>query len=59
MINREGELNCHREDEESQLLERLMNLSITPSDTERMGKQLEKLKSHDDDHAEHLRCGGD
>jgi hypothetical protein len=60
MINREGEkVDCHREDEESQLPERLRNLSITPSDAERVGKQPEKLKSHDDDHAEHLRCGGD
>ena len=23
------------------------------------GEPLEKLKSHDDDHAKHLRCGGD
>ena len=34
--NREGELDCHREDEESQLPERLRNLSKTPSDVERM-----------------------
>jgi hypothetical protein len=27
--NREGDLDCHREDEESQLPERLRNLSIT------------------------------
>jgi hypothetical protein len=32
--NREGELDCHREDEESQLPERLRNLSITYSDVE-------------------------
>jgi hypothetical protein len=30
--NREGELICHREDEESQLPERLRNLIITYSD---------------------------
>ena len=57
--NREGELDCTREDEESQLSERLRNLSITSSDVERMGKRLEKLKSYDDDHAEHSRGGGD
>jgi hypothetical protein len=32
--NREGELDCHREDEESQLPERLRNLRITYSDAE-------------------------
>ena len=48
-----------REDEESQLLERLRNLSITSSDTERVGKRPEKLKSYDDDHVEHSRGGGD
>jgi hypothetical protein len=32
--NREGELNCHREDEESQLPERLRNHNITYSDAE-------------------------
>ena len=36
--NREGELDCHREDEESQLPERLRNLSITPSDTGHAGR---------------------
>ena len=41
------------------LPEKLRNLSTTYSDVERVGKQPEKLKSHDDDHAEHLRCGGD
>ena len=56
--NREGELDCHREDEESQLLERLRNLNITSSDAKRVGKQPEKLKSYDDDHAEHSRGGG-
>jgi hypothetical protein len=30
--NREGELDFHREDEESQLPKRLRNLSRTPSD---------------------------
>ena len=49
--NREGELICHREDEESQLPERLRNLSITPSDAERVGKPPEKLKSYHDDQA--------
>jgi hypothetical protein len=52
------ELNCHREDEESQLPERLRNLSITPSDVERVGKLPEKLKSYHDDRAEHSRGGG-
>jgi hypothetical protein len=41
------------------LLERLRNLSTTYSDVECVGKLPEKLKIHDDDHAEHLRCGGD
>ena len=39
--------------------ERLRNLSITSSDAERVEKRLEKLKSYDDDHAEHSRGGGD
>jgi hypothetical protein len=52
------ELDCHREDEESQLPERLRNLSITPSDVERVGKPPEKLKSYHDDQAEHSRGGG-
>jgi hypothetical protein len=56
--NREGELICHREDKESQLPERLRNLSITYSDVERVEKWLEKLKSHDDDQTEHSSCGG-
>jgi hypothetical protein len=56
--NREGELNYHREDEESQLPERLRNLSITYSDAERVEKWPEKLKSHDDDQIEHSSCGG-
>jgi hypothetical protein len=41
------------------LPKRLRNLITTYSDVERVGKLPEKLKSHDDDHAEHLRCGGD
>ena len=40
------------------LPERLRNLSTTYSDVECVGKLPEKLKSHDDDHVEHLRCGG-
>jgi hypothetical protein len=32
------ELDCNREDEESQLPERKRNLSITPSDDEHSGK---------------------
>jgi hypothetical protein len=56
--NREGELIFHREDKESQLLERLRNLSITYSDAERVEKRPDKLKSHDDDQTEHLSCGG-
>ena len=56
--NREGELVCHREDEESQLPERLMNLNITYSDVERVEKWWEKLKSHNDDQTDHSSCGG-
>ena len=40
------ELDNDREEEESRLLERLRNLSITPSDDERMGittKNIEEL----------------
>jgi hypothetical protein len=36
------ELDYHREDEESQLPERLRNLSITPSDAERAVELPEK-----------------
>jgi hypothetical protein len=35
--NREDELDCDREDKESRLLDRLRNLSITPSDDGHMG----------------------
>ena len=56
--NKEGQLDCHREDEESQLPERLRNLNITYSDVERVEKWIEKLKSHDDDQTEHSSCGG-
>jgi hypothetical protein len=56
--NKEGELDFHREDEESHLLERLRNLNITYSDVERVEKWPEKLKSHDDDQIEHSSCGG-
>jgi hypothetical protein len=45
--NREDELNYDREDEESQLLDRLRNLSITPSDDGHMGltaKEVEELQ---------------
>jgi hypothetical protein len=56
--NRKDELDCYREDEESQLLERLRNLSITASDAKRMGKLPEKLKSYHDDQVEHSRGGG-
>jgi hypothetical protein len=35
--NKEDELNYDREDEESQLLDRLKNLRTTPSDDEHMG----------------------
>jgi hypothetical protein len=34
--NKEDELDCDREDEESRLLDGLRNLSITPSDDEHM-----------------------
>jgi hypothetical protein len=37
-LNREGELDCHKVDEESQLPERLRNLSITYNDVERVEK---------------------
>jgi hypothetical protein len=56
--NREGELDYHREDEESQLPERLRHLIITYSDDERVEKWPEKLKVHDDDQTEHSSCGG-
>jgi hypothetical protein len=42
--NREDEIDYDREDEESRLLDRLMNLSITPSDDERMGITTRKDK---------------
>jgi hypothetical protein len=35
--NREDEIDCDREDEESRLLDRLRNLNITPSDDGHMG----------------------
>jgi hypothetical protein len=35
--NREDELDCDREDKKSRHLERLRNLSITPSDDGHMG----------------------
>jgi hypothetical protein len=35
--NRGNELDCDREDEQSRLLERIRNLSITPSDDGHMG----------------------
>jgi hypothetical protein len=44
--NRGNELDCDREDEESRLLERLRNLSITPNDDGRMGliaREVEEL----------------
>jgi hypothetical protein len=56
--NKEGELVCLREGEESQLPERLRNLSITYSHGERVEKWPEKLKSHNDDQTEHSSCGG-
>ena len=56
---RKHELDGYREDEESQLTERLRNLSRTPSDAERVGKWPEKLKSYDDNHADHSRGWGD
>jgi hypothetical protein len=45
--NREDELYCDREDKESQLLERLRNLSITPSDDGHMvltAREAEELQ---------------
>jgi hypothetical protein len=45
--NREDELDYDREDEESQLPERLRNLSITPSDDGCMGltaREAEELQ---------------
>ena len=52
------EFDCLREDEESELPERLRTLSRTPSDAEHVGKPPEKLKSYHDDQAEHSRGGG-
>jgi hypothetical protein len=57
--NKEGELDYHRENEESQLPERLRNLSITPNDVECVGKPPEKLKIYDDEQKENSSCGGD
>jgi hypothetical protein len=45
--NREDELDCDREDKESLLLDRLRNLSITPSDDGHMGltaREAEELQ---------------
>jgi hypothetical protein len=56
--NKEGELDCHREVEESQLPKRLRNLSITYNDVEWVEKWPEKMKSHDDDQTKQLSCGG-
>jgi hypothetical protein len=36
-LNRKNELDCNREDEESQLPERKRNLGITPSDDRHRG----------------------
>jgi hypothetical protein len=44
---KEGELDCNKEDEESQLPERKRNLSITPSDAGRVvgtTKEAEELR---------------
>jgi hypothetical protein len=43
----EDELNCDRQDKESRLLERIRNLSITPSDDGHMGlttREAEELQ---------------
>jgi hypothetical protein len=45
--NREDELNFDREEKESRLLERLRNLSITPSDDVQIGlpaREAEELQ---------------
>jgi hypothetical protein len=42
--NREYELDCDREAEESRLVERLRNLSITPSDDGHMGLTAREAK---------------
>jgi hypothetical protein len=42
--NRRNELDCDREDEEYRLLERLRNLSITPSDDGHMGLTAKEAK---------------
>jgi hypothetical protein len=42
--NREDELDYDRENKESRLLDRLRNLSITPSDDERMGITTRKVE---------------
>jgi hypothetical protein len=55
----EDEFIYDREDKESQLLEKLRNLSITPSDDGCVGNQPEKMKSYHDDQAEHSKGVGD
>jgi hypothetical protein len=52
--NREDELDYDREDEESQLQDRLRNLIITPSDDGRMGLTTIEDEELHDDQAEHL-----
>ena len=42
--NRKDELDCYREDEESQLPERLRNLSITPIYVERVDKRAREAE---------------
>jgi hypothetical protein len=45
--NREDELDCDREEEESRLLDRLRNLNITPNDDGHMGltaREAEELQ---------------
>jgi hypothetical protein len=45
--NREVELDCHREDKESRLVDRLRNLNLTPSDDGHMGlttREAEELQ---------------
>jgi hypothetical protein len=45
--NKENECDCDKEDEESRLLDRLRNLSITPSDDGHMGstaREAEELQ---------------
>jgi hypothetical protein len=53
--NREDELDYDREDEETQLPERLRNLSITPSDDGHVGLTAREAEELNGDQEEHSR----